>query len=353
MRPAISALAAAALLSLLTASCGPGRRGVALFLYNEADPYIREFARQIIAEYEPGSAQEKYDAANSQPLQNEQIEGVLGRPGKAGKPAVLMVNPVDRLGSYAVVRRAMAEDVPVIFFNREPLVEDLALWDKTYYVGARAEQSGQLQAELVMELFGGSPGRLNQYDRSRDGKIQAVILKGEQGHQDAEIRTREVLRSFEEHGFAVEVLAIEIANWSRDEAYGKAARLFRDLGGAIELVVSNNDAMALGAISAMRQAGVFRDTNGNGKADKHDEGWIPVVGIDGLREAEEAIAEGYLYGTVRNDSLSMAKAMAALAGSLLGEQGEGEYPMVDGRYIWIDYKPFVSGEAAESAEFRK
>lgn len=348
---AIASMLAA--LASLAASCGGSGRGVGLFLYNEADPYIREFARQIIAESPPGQAPEKFDAANSQPLQNEQIEDVLGRSANGGKPSVLMVNPVDRFGAYAVIKRAKTEDVPVIFFNREPLVEDLALWDKTYYVGARAEQSGQLQAELVMDLFGGVPGRLNQFDRSGDGVIQAVIFKGEQGHQDAEIRTREVLRSFENHGFAVEVLAMEIANWNRDEAYVKAARLFRDVGDKIELVVSNNDAMALGAISAMRQAGIFKDTNGNDKADARDEGWIPVVGIDGLKEAEEAIADGYLYGTVRNDSLSMAKAMVALADELLGSTGDKTYSLTDGRYIWIDYRPFVSREAPDSEEFRK
>jgi len=257
---------------------------------------------------------------------------------------LMMVNPVDRLGAYAVIRRSMAAGVPVIFFNREPLAADLALWDKTFYVGAKAEQSGQLQAKLVMELFGGSPYRLNEYDRNGDGVIQAIILKGEQGHQDAEIRTREVQRSFEKHGFALEVLALEIANWNRDEAYGKMGNLIRDYGKRVELIVSNNDAMALGAISRMRQEGLFKDTDGNGRIDRNDDAWIPVVGIDGLKDAKEAIAEGYLYGTVTNDSLSMAKAMVELAGVLLGsvDRKAMKYPLVDGKYIWIDYRPFVS-----------
>jgi len=144
----------------------------------------------------------------------------------------------------------------------------------------------------------------------------------------------------------MEVLALEIANWNRDEAYAKMGYLLRDYQRRVELVVSNNDAMALGAISMMRQAGMFQDTNRNGRIDRADELWIPVVGIDGLQEAEESIAEGYLYGTVKNDSLSMAKAIVELSGILLGhiDPATTKYPLEDGAYIWIDYRPFVSSE---------
>ncbi len=335
----LASIALASFASAALASCARDGGGIGLFLYNEADPYIKEFARQILEESDPAIIPKKYDAGNSQLIQNEQMESAL-----AGRMALLMVNPVDRLGAYAVIKRSMAEGIPVIFFNREPLAEDLALWDKTFYVGAKAEQSGQLQAELVMKLFGGSPSRLNEYDRNRDGTIQAIILKGEQGHQDAEIRTREVLRSFEKNGFAIEVLALEIANWNREEAYNKTGPLIRDYGRRVELIVSNNDAMALGAISRMRQESLFKDTNGNGRIDRNDSGWIPIVGIDGLKDAKEAIAEGYLYGTVTNDSLSMARAMVELGRVLLGDGSleDMAYPLTDGKYIWIDYRPFIS-----------
>ncbi|MBN2873946.1 MAG: galactose ABC transporter substrate-binding protein [Spirochaetales bacterium] len=330
--------------SLSLFSCSAKESRMSLFLYNEADPYIREFAKQILAASPQDAMPRKFDAGNSQLIQNEQIEAELTRNPASQRPALMMINPVDRLGAYALIQRLKGDDIPVIFFNREPLAEDMGLWDKTFYVGARAEQSGQLQAQLVMELFGGSPDKLNEYDRNGDGVIQSIILKGEQGHQDAEIRTREVLRSFEDAGFRVEVLALEIANWNRDEAYGTMGNLLRDYRHRVELIVSNNDAMALGAISRMRQEGLYRDTNGNGRIDRNDSGWIPVVGIDGLREAEESIAEGYLYGTVKNDSQSMATAMVELAGVLLGtiDPATLSYALTDGRYIWIDYRPFVS-----------
>jgi len=328
-------------LSAALASCSLGDPLVGLFVYNETDPFMETFAGQILAAAEGVFPVKLYYAGNSQLIQNEQIEKFL-----ADKPAVLMINPVDRLGAYALIRRLQAVNVPVIFFNREPLAGDLELWDKTFYVGARAEQSGQMQARLVMELFGDDPEKLNQYDRNGDGKIQTIILKGEQGHQDAETRTSEVLYTFEKNGFSVEMLALEVANWNRDEAYTKMGRLIGLYQKRMELVLCNNDDMALGAISRMRQAGLFKDTDGNGAIDRHDREWIPVVGIDGLNVAEEAIFEGYLYGTVKNDSKRMAEAMVELAKILLDRSplSSLSVPLEKNKYVWIDYRPYISSE---------
>lgn len=326
-------------LLFLLGSCSRHEPKVGLFIYNGRDPFIQTFAVQILAKANVVFDTRSFDADNSQLIQNEQLEKFLSE-----KPALLMINPVDRLGAFAIVRRMQREHVPVIFFNREPLAEDLDLWGKTYYVGARAEQSGQLQAQLVMDLFGGDPRKLNAYDRNGDGVIQTIILKGEQGHQDAEMRTSEVLRSFEKNNFRIEVLALEVANWNGDEAYTKMGRLLANFQGRIELIVSNNDDMALGAIRRLRQAGLFRDSNGNGRIDRQDANWIPVVGIDGLKKAEDSIAEGYLYGTVKNDSNSMAEAMVELSSVLLGlrDWPSLSFPLQEGKYIWIDYRPYIS-----------
>ena len=58
-------------------------------------------------------------------------------------------------------------------------------------------------------------------DRNGNGIIETVILKGEQGHQDAEIRTSEVVQTFLTNNFKLDILITEVANWKRDEAYEK------------------------------------------------------------------------------------------------------------------------------------
>lgn len=318
--------------------CSAGEPRVALFSYNGADPYIATFVTQIEQEAAGRFGLTVYDARNSQILQNEQIAGAL-----RDRPSLVIVNPVDRLGAYSIIRHLRELDIPVIFFNREPLARDLALWDRAYYVGARAKQSARLQAELVMELFGGNPNALNGHDANRDGRIQTIILKGEQGHQDAEIRTAELIAAFEARRFRLDLLAVEVANWSRDEAYAAMRDLLRSHGDALELVISNNDAMALGAIARMRQDGYFADDNLNGRVDADDQRWLPVVGIDGIGEAVEQIESGYLYGTVVNDSQRMAAAIAELAEVIVGERTAAELsvPLSDQTYVWVDYRPFV------------
>ncbi len=320
-------------------SCPAHTPAAGIFVYNESDPFMHEFAEQIVRQAKGRFATTLYYANNSQLIQNEQIEAE-----RAKKSDILLVNPVDRLGAFAIIRKMKAENVPVIFFNREPLAADLALWDRTFYVGARPEQSGQLQAHMVIDLFGGNPDAPNEYDRNGDGVIQAILFKGEQGHQDAETRTTEVLRSFEKAGWKVELLGMEIANWNRDEAYSKAGSLLAAWKPALELVLSNNDDMALGVISRMRQEGWFKDSNGNSRIDQKDASWIPVVGIDGIADARESIAEGYLYGTVTNNSLQMAASIVELTEMLLGERSEQELsvPLTDGKYIWVDYQPYIS-----------
>lgn len=323
---------------LLLPSCGGGEARVGLASYNLNDPYIYTFAQQIDEFSRDHFRLTSRNAQNSQMLQNEQIEEMI-----AEGVDLLIINPVDRLGSYPIIRQLKARNIPVIFFNREPLLEDLLLWDKAFYVGARAEQSGQLQAALVMELFGGDPARLNRYDRNGDNRIQAVILKGEQGHQDAEIRTAEVVRSFENRRFNLDILVTEVANWNEMQSYEKMESILNRFGREIEVILSNNDAMALGAISRLRENDWFTDTNGNGRIDSDDEGWIPVVGIDGLDRAVEQIEKGYLYGTVLNDSREQARAMVDLARFILEERNleELDYPVEEGKYIWIDYQVFL------------
>ena len=45
------------------------------------------------------------------------------------------------------------KQVPIIFFNRELVAEDLERWSELYYVGADAYQSGVLEGEIVADAF--------------------------------------------------------------------------------------------------------------------------------------------------------------------------------------------------------
>jgi methyl-galactoside transport system substrate-binding protein len=218
-------------------------------------------------------------------------------------------------------------------------------WDRLYYIGAPAENSAIIQSEMVIELFG-NPNDLSQQDTNNDGIIQLVIFKGEQGHQDAEIRTEVIVDELETYGYELEILSIEICDWQRDKAYDSMNKLLIDLEDDIELVISNNDAMALGAIDAMVENELFIDINENGVIDHEEDTWIPVIGIDGIADATPYLESGHLYGTVINDSQTMSLILIELIQAILNDTDLTtlSFEIEDGKYIWVDYKRYVEEE---------
>ena len=80
---------------------------------------------------------------------------------------------MDRTDAAHVIDKARSADVPVVFFNREPVQEDLQTWDRVYYVGSDARQSAQLQAQIVLDKWEEDPASL---DLNGDGVLQYLSL---------------------------------------------------------------------------------------------------------------------------------------------------------------------------------
>lgn len=324
------------IMTLTLASCQNVNHEIPLVLYDESDPFIYQFRDHILYHSKGILDIEVFDAQQSQIIQNEIMSDLF-----LEKPQVIMVNPVDRLGAYTLIDEAKKENIPLVFFNREPLEADMQRWNQVYYVGAKAENSAILQAEMVEEIFG-DPDELSVYDKNNDNIIQLVILKGEQGHQDAEIRTDIVVESLESYGYQLEIISIEICNWRREIAYENMQTLIKASGDEIELVISNNDYMALGAIDALSETELLVDTDRNGIIDMESEPWIPVLGIDGIDEAIPYMDSNFLYGTVINDSETMSLALIELVQALINGTNleDISYAVEDGKYIWVDYKRY-------------
>lgn len=323
------------LLVLLLVGCkNPQPEQVDLLIYNTSDNYMSQLAYDLVDLSSDLLEFRIVNSENSQIVQNKQIGELIKANSK-----IILVNPVDRLGAYLSIKEAKAAEIPIIFFNREPLKEDLDLYDKAFYVGARPEESAILQAQLVKEAFGPS-NNLSSRDLNDDGIIQLVILKGEESHQDAEIRTNKIISELEQANYKIEILSISVANWVDKQAYDEMTEMIDKHGEKIELVVSNNDAMAIGAIKAMEDKDFFVDVNNNQTFEFEIDSRIPVVGIDGIPEAIDLIAQGKLYGTVLNDSLDMADKIYKLTKCLLNNERleDLDFEIVDGTYVWVNYK---------------
>ena len=242
--------------------------------------------------------------------------------GKVKKVNALGINIVDRTAAGVIVDKAKNANIPVVFMNREPLPEAMNAWDKTYYVGAKAEQSGTLSGEILAEYFKKNP--------TKTGTINYVLLMGEPGHQDAELRSKYAPKALTDAGFQVNEIARDFANWDRVKGQEKMAAFIAAYGDKIDAVIANNDDMALGAIEALKAAGYFQ----NGK-------FIPVVGVDCTAPALKSMKDGEMLGTVLNDAKNQGKAVY----SLMDVLARGEVPtkdnvgfdISDGKYIWVPY----------------
>lgn len=256
------------------------------------------------------------DGQSSQSLQNDQVDSFISHDYN-----VICVNEVDRTAAAVIVNKVKAANIPVIFFNREPVEEDISMWDHAYYVGADAAQSGRLQGEIVVDAW----KKNKALDKNGDGKIQYVMLEGEQDHQDALLRTEYSLKAVTGAGIYVEKLADDIANWQRAQAATKMTQWIEKYGSRIEVVFSNNDDMALGAIDAIR--------------DSKLESKPIVLGIDATQPGLKAIGDGSMFGTVFNDPREQAQAIFDLSYSYAtGAAPSGAVKVQSGHYVRIPYK---------------
>ena len=142
-----------------------------------------------------------------------------------------------------------------------------------------------MQGEMAADLFRKNPS----VDKNGDGIFQYVILEGEMDHQDAIVRTEYAVSTMMEKGVEAEKLGYAIANWNRAQAQTKMTQLLSQYGDQIELVLANNDDMALGAVDALKEAEIPQEE------------WPAIFGIDGTDVGQTALSKGELKGTVYND----------------------------------------------------
>lgn len=296
--------------------------------YNRSDTFLNELLEcfkkevKLLETAEMQTAVTVMDAGGIQKTQNDQVKELID----AGCN-VLCVNLVDRSAPSEIIDMAREKEISVIFFNREPVAEDMMQQDGLYYVGADARQSGVLQGELAADWILEN----DWIDRNRDGKIQYVVLEGEPGHQDAIIRTENAVETLKGKGIELEKLSYQMANWNRAQAQNRMEQLIGQYPNRIELVLANNDDMALGAMDAYRKR-------------NYTETALPAFfGIDGTAEGLQAVRDSQMAGTVYNDKEGQAKAMAKLSVALVTGEGMDEITFEKDKYVYLPYAG-VTGE---------
>lgn len=272
---------------------------VGLTISNTQNPFFKAFyeAYEVEVKNQPSVTAFLNNANDNQDVQNQQIEEMISQGAKA-----LVINLADVNQGGAIIGK-YCNQVALVFFNRNPGDKALAKCQNAYFVDGDATQAGVLQGLKVLELWKENP----DWDKNKDGKIQFAMLEGLVGHAGAQARTKwaiSTMESYPELGIPVESVFHEHAMFNKEIAKETVSRwALSPAFGRVEIILANNDAMALGASGALSE----RQIN------------LPIFGIDATSEALDAIKADRMTATVLNDATNQAKVALRLASNLAAD----------------------------------
>lgn len=297
---------------------------VSVFYYTYSDTYIssvRSAMDKLLTD--AGIKYQNYDANNNQTTQTEQVTTAIAK-----NSSLLIVNVVDTGSNDAaqnIIDLAKAKNIPVIFFNRSVEESVVSSYDKCVFVGTDYEMAGHMQGEMIGKYL---VDNYNKLDLNGDGKISYVMFKGQEGNMEAIARTQygvedanKVLKAagkpeleFYDASNKNKYLVDQNGQWSSAAATDYMSTILAQYSESnknmVELVIANNDDMALGAISSLQTAGYNKE---GAKA-------IPVFGVDATDAAKSAIKSGAMVSTIKQDADGMAKAITSIAQNFLGDK---------------------------------
>ena len=330
--------------------------------YNFGDAfssYVRDYAS---AQFEAlGIPFVNKDSNNIQQTQNDDLQTAV----VTGTDA-LVVQMVDS-GAYAtaknILQMGVDAGIPVVFFSRvmstnnDECAELVGSYDKTIYVGTDPAEAGVYQGQMIGEYL---VANYDAVDLNGDGVISYVMLKGDQANQEAIYRTmysviyanqaleaagKPAIKFYDdaaemhytadgsEEGYYI---VDPTASWSQtfgNETITTILSQYNESNGNMpELIIANNDDMAIGAINALKVAGY--NTNGATV--------IPVFGVDATQFAKDAIAAGEMIGTVEQSSQKLGETVAKVTDNMLkgAELTEGLDEGIELRDGWQIVVPY-------------
>jgi len=243
----------------------------------------------------------------------------------AGEAAVI-VNLVDAETGEECIQAA--GDLPIVFVNRAP--SDITLLDKyenASLVASDEMQSGGYQAEYLAEYF----KEKGQTD------IKYILVSGILGQVSTTNRTTSAVEGLKEAGINAEEVTTLVCDYDRAEAQTQISPL---LGTEeFDCVISNNDAMALGVIEAMKSADI-------------DPSSIPIVGVDCTPDGAQAVKDGEMYMTVFQNPVGQGAGAVIAAknmidGKAINDGTDYELSEESESIMWIPFEPVTKDNVDE------
>ena len=207
------------------------------------------------------------NAQNQIQKQNSDIRDML-----AQGVDILIVAPYTATGLEPAFQAAAEQDVPVFLIDREVTAEPCENY--ITFMGSNFYRQGQQAADLLAE--------------ATNEEAQVAILEGTPGASVTTDRQNGFVEQLDSEYPNMEVVASQTANFVRTEGQTVMEQLLQS-NPDLNAVYAHNDEMALGAIQAIRDAGMAPGKD------------IKIVSIDGTEGAVQALANGEMNGVVESN----------------------------------------------------
>ncbi|CAO96709.1 substrate-binding domain-containing protein [Erwinia tasmaniensis] len=239
-----------------------------------------------------------YDGRYDASIQNDQAATAIQT-----KTDAIIVNPMDFEANIDIVTHANQAGIPVVVANARLNTDAM-----TSEVISNDELGGYLEAKAVLDKLD-----------CKKHKVNVVIIEGPKGGSGEIQRGKGNDKAIAECGAGqVNVLERKTANWSRAEAQPLVENWLQKHRGKINGVIGQNDEMALGAIEAIKGAGL----------DVKD---FAIAGVDGVSDAIHAVQAGEMVSILQDAKGQM---QGAIDVALRAVKGKGYQPQSD---IWQQY----------------
>ena len=264
-----------------------------------------------------------FDPKNNISVQNEMLDAVVR--GNYDLIILYLSNNNENVVED-VINRVKSKNKPLILMNMPPAVVSKVynLYNKVAFVTPDSKKAGVAQGKIIIDLWNNNKMDI---DKNHDNILQYVLLQGPTNDPQVVDRSKYAISTINDSGIKTQQLALINAGWEKDLAKNSIESLFLRYSEKIEAIISNNDAMAIGAIEALQKYGY-----NTGDKSKN----IAVVGIDGLQEAIDLIDKGSMNGTVIQDSNILAELLYNVGMNLYNNFNPIEntnYKIVDGEII--------------------
>lgn len=204
------------------------------------------------------------DAQGQMSKQVSDVEDLIARRVDA-----IFLPPQQFEGIAPALSAAKAAKIPVFLLDREAV--GTPGQDYVTFIGSNFVEEGQRAGDWVV--------------KNTNGKAGVVILEGTAGSSVARDRNQGFMDAIK-NSPDIKILASQPADFVRANGQKVMENLIQAYGKDIKVVYAHNDEMALGAIQALKSAGMNPGKD------------VLVVSVDGQKSALEAIVAGDMNVTV-------------------------------------------------------